>query len=139
MEDGSVADWSFLAAATRVLVVHGSSYDEVERESRKKPRSRRPDGPRVLHDETDQAGVTEIVSLLADTVPDAPPMDWMEWHQVLFVVMDGGRVLREIGLLSGAAYTRDSEFHDLPLVDPRAVDVWLLSRGVDLPYPPPRS
>lgn len=65
-------------------------------------------------------------------------MDWMEWQQISLVFVAGGRVLREIGLLAGASYVRDAEFHDLPLADPASVDRWLLARGVEMPYPPER-
>jgi hypothetical protein len=135
----AMTNWSELAAVTRVLAADGASYDEVLEEQRRKRRSRRPNGPRVLLDEQDPESVRAIVEILSNTVPGAAGMDWMEWHQLLFVLMEGDRVVREIGVLGGAAWTRDAEFHDLPLVDPKALDSWLLARGIDLPHPPDRT
>jgi len=132
-------NWSPLAKATRALVVVGPSYDDVLAEQRRKRRSRSADGPRVLLDEQDLDGVRALVSILSDTVPGAAGMDWMEWHQLLIVLLDRDQVVREIGVLGRAGWTRDAEHHDLPLVNPEALDAWLLARGVDLPNPPDRG
>lgn len=120
-------------------MTNGFNYEAVVRASRTKRRSRSPSGPRVLHDERDPAQVRKVVTMLSATAPSAEGLDWMQPSQVVFVLMDDDRVVREIGLLDGAEWTRDVEFHDLALVDPRALHDWLSDHGVDLPYPPDRE
>lgn len=126
---------ALLTAASDVIVIRGGGYDPSPG-ARIKKRRQRTNSELALLVEREPGAIEEIAELLTRTVPGATPMDWMEWQQISFVFLAGGRVLREIGLLSGAAHVRDVEFHDLPLVDPASIDQWLLARGVEMPYPP---
>ncbi|MGW5195162.1 hypothetical protein ACWEOO_38320 [Kribbella sp. NPDC004138] len=128
-------DPTLLSAASQVVVIRGRSCDDATRAVVKK-RKHRSAEDRALLVERDQTAISEIAELLSDTIPGAPPMDWMEWPQVSLVFIAEGRVLREVGLLSKASHVRDVEFHDLPLRNPLAVDAWLRCRGVELPSPP---
>ena len=76
-------------------------------------------------------GIAAIVDLLAGAHDDGQNA-FMEWPVASFVFLNGGHLVCELGLLSGGAWIRGNEAHDLRVAHPAAVNTWLLERGLDL-------
>lgn len=114
-----MVDSSTLAAAGRVVVVEGASYDSKHRKSNVILGS--TDGPALIH------GLAR--SLLSRTAERA---DWMEWPTLTVVFLDKREVVSAIPVLSRGEWVRDPLDGDSQLTDPSALVGLLRSIGVRL-------